>query len=130
MDELTFRRLVYQIAMSMMKWQLVVLFVTNRGRYFVFVTAIAENLISHNYAVTTFIAFSDTLGQSVFTSNLNWQSLSASNLTFKEPTHDMSMTYSCSQVVSSETFLVAKVFLTHSNFQALKTVSAKHPSEW
>jgi hypothetical protein len=54
MDELAFRRTVLKIAASLMKWQFVVSFfiIINRDGHFVFMTATAENPISHKYVVT------------------------------------------------------------------------------
>jgi hypothetical protein len=46
MDELAFRRTV-----SLMKWQLAIPFVVNSDRYFVFMTATAQNSVSHSYVV-------------------------------------------------------------------------------
>jgi hypothetical protein len=52
MDELPLRRTVYQIAVPLMKLQVAVLFVINRERYFVLMTATAENSVSHKYVDT------------------------------------------------------------------------------
>jgi hypothetical protein len=67
MDELAFRRTVYQIAVSLMKWHLdVSLQQSTAIDYFLFVTATAENPDSHKFVVTkrskTFTALADKLG--------------------------------------------------------------------
>jgi hypothetical protein len=52
MDELVLRRAVHQTAVSLMKLKLAVRFsFVSRYRYFVFMTATAENPVSHKYVV-------------------------------------------------------------------------------
>jgi hypothetical protein len=52
MDELAFRRTVYQIAVSLMKWQLAVPFLLSSTiDIFVFMAAITGKPVSHKYVV-------------------------------------------------------------------------------
>jgi hypothetical protein len=71
-----------------------------------FMTAAAENPVSHKHVITKVRkTLSDRFEYSYFTSSQG--SLSASNMSFREPSEDMSMSCSCSHIVSPETLLAA-----------------------
>jgi hypothetical protein len=76
MDGLAFRSIPYQIAVSLMKWELVVPFLSTTVKDILFCFHDrAENPMSHKYVVTagskTFAALSQKSGKSSFTSSQN-----------------------------------------------------------
>jgi hypothetical protein len=117
-DELSFRRTVYQIAASLIKCDLVVssllssafdiFFHNSNSRTSSFAQVCHKRKWNHYcFVLWTWIVVS--------TRSQNWVSLSASNMSFKEPSQDMSMSCTCSQVVSPETLLAANELLIHTH---------------
>jgi len=84
--------------------------IINRYRYFVFMTATAENPFSQKYVVTKENSYLINL-DSRFPQAVNLRKFVCIQLVFQDAVTGCS----CSQVVSPETLLAANGFLIHSN---------------
>jgi hypothetical protein len=121
MDEFAFSRTFYQVAVLLMKWQLVAPFLLSTAIdiYFFFMTVTAENQLPTSmlsrkevkHALPCVINLDGNYSQATKPEEADLIQTCVSR-----DRHRKSLSCSCSQVVSSEVLLVTNGFLAHSNF--------------